>query len=586
MEDAVAVAERASGHPSEQEPPHLAAGFVFLSASRLIAWAVAAVTVVVDTRPPENLKYEPQLLILTLMQIAFLLAYVPLVRPALRRWTEGPFRGRTDLLWLSAVDMVAVFAVLYFSGGLNTPYYHFAIVALLLPSFLLGWRGSLLVLAAFVAALLLTWVYAGYGREVWWNRDSLGGSLPGQVFTAALVVVVSQYLAWLVRRLEEGQRLTRAALEETAALYGVALTFSTDDEPSEVARDVVNVVGRTRRFDHVSVWEHDDDGLRRVAAFSRPGSAPPAIERAMLAGNADEDDAGLVDLVPRSTDGDSAGESLRGLPIRVQQHQWGVLAFRCPIEPPPMDDVRLLRAVVSQLSLGLTKIALLRDKEELAAVEERGRIAREIHDGIAQSIYMLSLNLEKAAEMANEDPTLGRRLRGLVGVAKEALLEVRHYIFDLKPLLAGDRTLVSTIRAQVKEFGTVSELDTDLQVTGEERADLPVTASSALYRVVQEALANAYRHAEATRVTVSLTFEEEQLIIEVRDDGSGFAMGDGAATESFGRGLRNMHERAAEVGATLDVGSSSGSGTVVRLAMPLAAPVAAERAVSPATGGD
>ena len=80
-------------------------------------------------------------------------------------------------------------------------------------------------------------------------------------------------------------------------------------------------------------------------------------------------------------------------------------------------------------------VRLQREREELATQEERSRIAREIHDGIAQSIYMLSLNLEKAAEVASGDQRLRERLGKLVGLAKETLLEVRHYIFDLKPPL-------------------------------------------------------------------------------------------------------------------------------------------------------
>ena len=87
--------------------------------------------------------------------------------------------------------------------------------------------------------------------------------------------------------------------------------------------------------------------------------------------------------------------------------------------------MRLMQAVAGQISLGLTKISLNEQKEAVAALEERNRIAREIHDGIAQSIYMLTLNLEKAADKTQDHPELHDRLGRLVSLAKEALLEVR-----------------------------------------------------------------------------------------------------------------------------------------------------------------
>src|SRR3990170_7620744 len=146
-------------------------------------------------------------------------------------------------------------------------------------------------------------------------------------------------------------------------------------------------------------------------------------------------------------------------------------------------------------------VRLQKEREQLAALEERSRIAREIHDGIAQSIYMLTLNLEKAAEVASGDPKLGERLVGLVGLAKETLLEVRHYIFDLKPLLSGDAGLTTTIQGQIREFSTVSGLPVHLRVEGEERK-VPLAVGSCLYRVAQEALANVYRHAEASAIDV------------------------------------------------------------------------------------
>ncbi|MFQ5382394.1 MAG: sensor histidine kinase, partial [Dehalococcoidia bacterium] len=133
----------------------------------------------------------------------------------------------------------------------------------------------------------------------------------------------------------------------------------------------------------------------------------------------------------------------------------------------------------------------------------------------------LALSLEKAAEVAGESTPMGSRLTNLVSLARQALIEVRHYMFDPKPLLAGDASLVSTVRGQAKEFQTVSGLPTEVVVTGDE-PELPVATQTTIYRMVQEALANAFRHAMAAKVVVRLTFQPKWLQLEVEDDGRGF----------------------------------------------------------------
>ncbi len=209
---------------------------------------------------------------------------------------------------------------------------------------------------------------------------------------------------------------------------------------------------------------------------------------------------------------------------------------------------------------------------ELAAVEERSRIAREIHDGIAQSIYMLSLNLETCADMAepqskpvedNQHQKLRERLGNLVELSKETLLEVRHYIFDLKPYLAGEKGMVSMVENQVREFNNVARVPTNLETKGEERS-VPVSVATCLYRVTQEALANAFKHAGASHVNVSLEFAHDMVELTVQDDGRGFDV----TTPNSGHGLHNIPQRAEELGGTFDLNSAPGGGTKVVIRLP------------------
>jgi two-component system sensor histidine kinase DegS len=201
---------------------------------------------------------------------------------------------------------------------------------------------------------------------------------------------------------------------------------------------------------------------------------------------------------------------------------------------------------------------------ELAALEERSRIAREIHDGIAQSIYMLSLNLETSADLAQQQGQgLEKRLKGLVDLSKETLLEVRHYIFDLKPYLAGEKGLASMVENQVREFKTVSGVPTTLETRGEERP-VPVPVATCVYRVTQEALANAFKHSQATSVRVLLEFAADGVKLMMEDNGQGFD----ARKPTAGQGLHNMPQRAEELGGTFSLNSSPGKGTRIAMALP------------------
>jgi signal transduction histidine kinase len=225
------------------------------------------------------------------------------------------------------------------------------------------------------------------------------------------------------------------------------------------------------------------------------------------------------------------------------------------------------------VTLGLRNAALAREKADLAAAGERARLAREIHDGVAQSLYVLTLNLEACADLAARTapgprpptPALAARLEQLLGLARQALWEVRHYIFDLKPLLGGEAPLIEVLRNPLREFQTIAGLPAELQTEGEERPLSP-RARAAVYRVLQEALSNAFKHAQATRVDVALAWEADALMLEVRDDGRGFD----PARDARGHGLGNILARAAEVGGRATIESAPGVGACVRLVVPYA----------------
>ena len=138
------------------------------------------------------------------------------------------------------------------------------------------------------------------------------------------------------------------------------------------------------------------------------------------------------------------------------------------------------------------------------------------------------------------------------------MLEVRHYIFDLKPYLAGEKGVASMVESQIREFNTIAGVPTDLEIKGDEHK-VPTPVATCLYRVTQEALSNALKHSQASKVRVLLEFEPEVVQLLVQDDGQGF---DSNGNHS-GHGLNNMRQRAEELGGTYDLTSTPGNGTQV-----------------------
>jgi signal transduction histidine kinase len=223
------------------------------------------------------------------------------------------------------------------------------------------------------------------------------------------------------------------------------------------------------------------------------------------------------------------------------------------------DDETLLTLFAAHAAIALTNARLYERNRELTVIEERARLARELHDAVAQKLF--SLRLTAAAALSAPDP--GPELRQVQTLAKEALAELREVIFELRPAeLAGDG-LAESLRKHVqvldRVWGAGRGRRTSVRFEGVE-ISLPPETEAAAFRIAQEALYNALRHGSAREVTVRLT----PGLLEIRDDGTGF---DADAGSRDGLGLASMRERAASVGGVLTI-ESSGAGTVVRLGVP------------------
>lgn len=196
----------------------------------------------------------------------------------------------------------------------------------------------------------------------------------------------------------------------------------------------------------------------------------------------------------------------------------------------------------------------------LAQEAERRRIAQELHDEVGQSMTAILLVLKRAADDAPEP--LREDLQQAQEITRESLDEVRRLVRRLRPGVLDDLGLVSALTSLAQDFAT----HTGLRVVRRLDGDLPAIdheSELVLYRVAQESLTNAARHADAQRVEVGLHGTDDAVVLEIADDGRGME----AVCE--GAGIRGMRERALLAGATLDIASTPGTGTRVRLTAPV-----------------
>ena len=208
---------------------------------------------------------------------------------------------------------------------------------------------------------------------------------------------------------------------------------------------------------------------------------------------------------------------------------------------------------------------LYEQAQELVSLQERQRLARELHDSVSQALYAIGLGAHTAREALESDPEqVVASIDYVLALAEAGLAEMRALIFELRPESLEMEGLVAALTKQVAVLRTRYKLTVEADL-GEEPT-LSLETKHMLYRVAQEALHNIVKHARATKVNLHLAGEENEFILEVRDNGRGFNPADRFPGHL---GLRSMHERVTRMGGTLTIESVPGQGTCVGVRVPI-----------------
>jgi signal transduction histidine kinase len=307
-------------------------------------------------------------------------------------------------------------------------------------------------------------------------------------------------------------------------------------DPHTVLQTMTESVARALKLPYVAIYLHERAGSRIAVAYG--GDTGTTVKLPLLYG---DESLGELHVAPRGDD-----------------HE---LTRR---------DRELLGALVRQAGVAIQAAQLTHELQQsrerlvVAREEERRRLRRDLHDGIGPTLASLAQRIDTASYLVAEDPEhTTALLQEVKGQVRMTIADLRRVVENLRPPVLDELGLVAAVRdhlipAQAHRGLTIQCIE------GEPLTPLPAAVEVAAFRIVQEALSNVVRHAEARRAVVHLLLERSDLlVVEIADDGRGLP-----ATRRAGVGLRSMRERAEELGGTLVVRSRANGGTVVRAELP------------------
>jgi ligand-binding sensor domain-containing protein/signal transduction histidine kinase len=258
-------------------------------------------------------------------------------------------------------------------------------------------------------------------------------------------------------------------------------------------------------------------------------------------------------------------KSFAHLPIKVDEKV--VAVFNVGFTRPNAinDDIlRLYTALVQRASLSIANMELFEQTKDLAVIEERNRLARDLHDSAKQKAFAALAQLGTVNGMLKFKPDgIKPHLTEAETLIYEVIQELTFLIQEIYPIALQEKGLATTLREYIFEWETRNDIVVNLSVRNER--PLPLETEQAIYRVIQEALANVSRHSQAKRVDISLVYNTDSLQVSIADDGRGFDVNQRAK----GMGFRSMRERIGSIRGTIQTQSAPGQGTRVLVQVPI-----------------
>lgn len=257
------------------------------------------------------------------------------------------------------------------------------------------------------------------------------------------------------------------------------------------------------------------------------------------------------------------------VPLKVKSQVIGILDVENrQVNAFDQSDVAVLQLLANQVAVAIENARLYKNRQELAALQERQKLARELHDSVSQALYGIGLGARAAQKMLDLETThkedLVQPLEYVLSLAEAGLAEMRALIFELRPDSLENEGIVAALSKQAAALEARHNIRVDASLADE--PDLPLDVKQTLYRIAQEAMQNIMKHAGASQILLKLEVDTDFTSLEIEDNGIGF---EPQGTFPGHLGLKSMRERADGIGGQLTIESTSGLGTRVTVIIPL-----------------
>jgi nitrate/nitrite-specific signal transduction histidine kinase len=389
----------------------------------------------------------------------------------------------------------------------------------------------------------------------------------------------------LERKVEERTKQERQRAEQLRTINEVGRKISSVVKLDELLPYVGNLLRETFHYYNVNIFLIEPDSgtlaLKALCLSGQKGVIPVGVplevdEESVVGWVAQAGEPILANDVSedpryRAVEALRATKSELAVPVKIGNKVLGVL----DIESTEVDafneaDLYTAQTLADQLAVAIENAHLYDETRQIAVMEERNRMAREIHDTLAQGFSGIILQLEAAEQALSEDTSEAERhLNQARSLARKSLAEARRSVWNLRPQALEQLPLVEAIKQELDKFSQSVEVNARFNISGVKR-DLPPELEAGLLRICQESLTNVRKHAKATEVEINLKFDESEVELSVSDDGVGFRPRASSSGEkkrgTFG--LISMRERARGLGGTFEVQSRRGKGTLVKVVIP------------------
>jgi signal transduction histidine kinase len=501
-------------------------------AAARVALAMASL-LAVGMDPPEPARFAPLTYTLYWLYLGYAVALAGFT------WTR-PRLAAPVALTTHTIDIVAFSAFQYLTLGPSSPFFVYFIFSLFSGAIRWGWRGTFLTGAVVVAAFLTMAVSMG---------RTLGGTefeLNRFIIRVMYLCVAASLLVYLGRH-EERLRVEIERLARWPAVVGA--------DPGEAGGALIEHAAGILRASRVAVlWEARDEPWVNVVTWSAEAGAQASRHAPQDRGD------------PLAALSDSHA---RTAPFQAGQIS-GRVTF-IPLGTPTEETTPLAEVVAREIGASLDQIHLAQRLREVAASEERIRVARDLHDGVLQSLTGIRLELRALAGSLQDDEDRAReRLVALERALSIEQRELRTFIADLRPRAAAhhDGSLADRLHALGERIVLEWKTPVTMSVTPE-HLQLPSPVGQAVPLMVHEAVVNALKHAHPSHVTVDVATMDGSLRIVVRDDGSGFPFKghyDHAALAGIAGRPRSLFDRVTALGGQMTIDSAA-TGSTVEMAL-------------------